>query len=381
MSDGAAAAAAATEGNAPSAASVLTTIVLVLGAIAARVVADSVLARLDRSARRAEAAREFLQAARLDSAGQYDQAVNRYRSAIALDRSNRGFRLGLARALMAGGRLVEADSTLAGMLRDDATDGAANLALARVLVREGRIPEATSYYHRAMYGRWDDRHGAGKRLARLELIDLLARTGAKEELLAELLPLEVEGVADTALQRRLGHLFVLAGAPERGAAIFRALLRTDGRSADSYAGLAEAEFVQGNYGAAAAHFRSAARLKPADPATARRLGLVAEVLALDPLRRGLDDAERDRRSGSLLQLAVQATERCDSAGVPDSVAAVVDSARRVLATDSVTVSLGQSSEAKLELAERLRSLNGAACRESPTDQERALDLVLQRLAD
>jgi tetratricopeptide (TPR) repeat protein len=374
-------AAGASPRSAPSTMSVLGTLVLVVAGIAVFIAVDTFLAGLDRAARRSEAAQLVREANRLTAEGREREAVERFRTALSLERGNRDYRLALVPALVADGRLREADSTLVGMLHDDATDGEINLALARVLVREGRVPEATSYYHRAIYGRWPNHPEINRTRTRLELVELLARSGAKEDLLAELLPLEAAGLADTALRRRVGHLFVLAGAPARAAAIFRELLRRDGHSADSFAGLAEAEFVQGNYRAAAESFRAATRLQPRNPETTRRLQLVAQVLALDPMQRGLNAVERDQRSAALLQLAVAATERCAGPGLPDTVRAVVDSARAVLSTPVSASHLDEASELKLDLAERVRRLGGSQCRESPTEPERALDLVLERLAD
>lgn len=364
-----------------STASMLGTLALVVAAIAALVVVDSFLARLDHAARRSEAAHLVRDAGKLAAEGRKRLAVERFRTAVSLDRGNRAYRLGLVHALVADGRLAEADSTLDRMLAEDATDGELNLVLARVLVREDQVPEAISHYHRAVYGQWATDPEAARIKVRLELVELLARTGARDELLAELLPLQAAGVSDTALERRIGHLFLLAGAPDEGAEVFRELLRHDRSNADSHAGLAEAEFMQGNYRDAEASFRAASRLRPRDSATARQLQLVGQVLTLDPLRRGLSAAERNRRSGLLLQLAVEATDRCPGPDLADSLRPAVDSARAALRATAPRGALLEAADAKVDLAERLHAFAGPRCRSSAAGAERALDLVLQRLAN
>ena len=365
----------------PSAKAVLGTLALVVAAIAVLFAVDTLLATLDRAARRAEAAQLFSQGRRLAAAGRHPEAVDRFLSALSIDRGNHEYRLDLARAQLAAGRLAAADSTLIRLLQEHGTDGEANLALGRVLAREGRLQEATAYYHRAIYGLWARDPELNRSQARLELIDLLARTGAKQELLAELLPLEGTGIADSGLRRRVGHLFVLAGAPERGAAIFHDLLRRNGRDADSYAGLAEAELAQGSYRAAAADFRAALRLQPRNAETARRLQLVTQVRSLDPMQRGLATAERERRSGEVLQLAIGATERCLGTGVSDTVRAAVDSAKAAFAAEVQPSRRDEALERNLRLAERLRALGGVQCRNAASIPERALDLVLAKLSD
>ena len=92
--------------------------------------------------------------------------------------------------------------------------------MARINAREGNAVDAASYYHRAIYGRWPVNAAGHRTQVRLELIELLARQNAKQELLAELLAVE-DQVSDTDTQKRLAHLFLAAGSPARSAALFR----------------------------------------------------------------------------------------------------------------------------------------------------------------
>ena len=118
---------------------------------------------------------------------------------------------------MAAGQTAGAETTLGAILEKDSTDGPANLAMARVQAREGRAEDAISYYHRAIYGHWSGAAEASRLQVRFELIDLLAKRGAKEELLAELLPVQEEAPEDVATRLRLGQLYLTAGSPARAA--------------------------------------------------------------------------------------------------------------------------------------------------------------------
>ena len=173
---------------------------------------------------------------------------------MAIERGNRDYLRTLAQAQFAAGRTADAESTLTELLQSDSTDGLASLMMGRVLVKEGRFAEAVSYFHRAIYGRWNE-DAAGNRLrARFELIDLLAQRNSKEELLAELLPVQDQGPRDLKIRTRLGRLFLLAGSPARAAEVYRGILHDAPANADAYAGLGEAEFARGELSRGAAQF-------------------------------------------------------------------------------------------------------------------------------
>lgn len=367
--------------GAPPATAVLTTLALVVAAIGALFAVDTFLAALDRAARRAEAAQLFERGRELAAAGRHAEAIDRFRSALAIDRGNRGFRLALAGAQLAAGRLDAADSTLLDLLAEHGTDGPANLALARTLARQGRLPEATAYYHRAIYGLWPEAPESSRAGARLELIELLAQHDQRQELLAELLPLEAAGLADSGLQRRVAHLFVAAGSPGRAVPLFRELLRDGNGDADVHAGLGDAEFTRGNFRAAAGEFRTALRLAPGDTAIARKLDLAVRVRSLDPMQRGLSPPERGRRARELLAAAAASARACLPAAAADSMRAALDSADAAVRAPERSAEMDEQLEANVALAERIWAERRAACAAPPAADQQAVELVLARLAD
>ena len=144
--------------------------------------------------------------------GRSADAIEHLNDAVSIERDNREYRLALADALLAAGRFGDAESTLDDLLQQDSTDGATNLMMARVMVREGKVTQGISYYHRAIYGRWTSKPAENRVAARFELVDLLVQQNDKEDLLAELLPLQEEAPRDLATREKIGHLFIVAGA-------------------------------------------------------------------------------------------------------------------------------------------------------------------------
>jgi tetratricopeptide (TPR) repeat protein len=252
---------------------------ILLAAVAALAFAaiDTVLARTERYETAREAARLADEGRRLMKQGKYDAAIESFRSAMANERQNPEYPLELGRALRTAGRLQEAETTLEHLLENNAMDGAANLAIARVFVRQGEFEAASFYYHRAIYGQWKADEIQKSRLqVRFELADLLARRNKKQELLAELLPLQTEAPADEATQQKLANLFLTAGSPARAEDIYRAQLR----------------------------------VHPRDAALREGLNLTTQILRLDPMRPELNERERFQRSVHVLQLVMDRASAC-----------------------------------------------------------------------
>lgn len=266
-------------------AAVLVAIVVLLGV-------DTWLAKVDRAESKAHAANLYADGRQLLARRDPLGAIERFASAVATDRTNVAYQLGLAEALSAAGRLGDAEAALNVALERAEMDGAANLLMARVQLAQGRTEEAKSYFHRAIYGRWRGDTLRERLQARFELISLLSRQGARQELLAELLPIEEAAPDSVELRRKLGHLFIQAGSPSRGIEIFRKVLQRSPNDGDAYAGMGEAALALGNFRTARADLQIAARLLPRDTAVARRLALADSVLLLDRGQRESGSVER-----------------------------------------------------------------------------------------
>lgn len=359
--------------------SFLRTFALVFLAIAALFAVDMFLARMERAESRVEAARLFNEGRALMQRGKKEEAIERIRDAIAIERDNRDYLRTMAQAQFAAGKTADAESTLTDLLQRDSTDGLASLTMARILVTEGRFPEAISYLRRAIYGHWNEDPAGNRLRVRFELIDLLAQHNSKEELLAELLPLQEEAPHDVQTQLRLARLFLQARSPTRAADVFRGILHDAPDNADAYAGLGEAEFARGDYRTAQRDLEAALRLAPDDHDTRQRLDACNELLTLDPTRRGLRPAERFERSVKLLDLTLDQTRQCSGESPSPQLQELLDQAGKALTARVRAACEAEASESNLDLAEQLWQAGRKECVPPPV-ADSPLALVLARLA-
>jgi tetratricopeptide (TPR) repeat protein len=356
------------------------TLALTLLAIAMLFATDVFLAKTERTEARTEAVRLFAEGQLLTQQGRGSDAIERFKDATSMERTNREFRLALADALLLAGRSGESEHALNDLLEKDSTDGAANLSMARVLVKQGMMPEAISFYHRAIYGQWASNPAANRVKTRFELIDLLARLNAKEELLAELLPLQDEAPADIENRKRIGRLFIAAGSPSHAADVFRDILRRHPQDPDAFAGLGDADFARGNYQTAQGEFLTALRLKPEDQNIRQRLDACSQVLMLDPTRRGLTASERYHRSIQLLELTLNQVSKCAANSSTEGVRDLVNEAGKAAKRPASQSRQSEATEANLDLAERLWQIRKRECREALAGSEDPLTLVLAKVA-
>jgi tetratricopeptide (TPR) repeat protein len=365
---------------APSRQNFLVTFALIFVAIAGLFAADTFLAGVQQRAGRAEAAARYREGEAYMARGDAAHAIDRLKAATAIDRLNSRYALALGDALLRAGKGKAAAAVLNPVLERDPDDGAAGLAMARVLRSLGRPEEAISFYHRAIFGHWAGGQAAERTAVRLELVDFLAERGARQELLAELLPLESESPEDSALQRRRAHLFVAAGSPARAVPIFRDMLRRDGSDADALAGMGDAEAAQGNYRSAEVHLAAAARLRPGDAAIEAELAQVSRIRGLDPTQRGIADADRRRRSATLLGYALVAADRCPAAAADSTARPALDSARAELGRPVGATAPAAAAERLMDRAEQIWRLT-EGCAEGGTADQRAAAVVLNKLSE
>jgi len=360
--------------------SFLATFALVLVAIAGLFAIDMFLAKTDRAESHIEATRLFEEGQASLKNGDPLKAVDRISDAITIERDNRDYLRSLASAQLAAGESADAQTTLAGLLSSNSTDGLANLLMARVLVREGRAADAVAYYHRAIYGSWKVDVEGNRRRARLELIDLLAQQNSKAELLAELLPMQDNAPRDLTARVYLGELLLRADSPPRAADVFRGILHESPSNSTANLGLGEAEFAQGDYRAAEKSFQTVLRLAPDDPKGRHWLDVCRELLQLDPTIRGLASSERWRRSLTLVRQVRNDVDSCvreDSSEELKEWASKADAALKTPAKEPRTAD--DDFEANLDIAEQLWQIRQKECQPQASNDS-ALALVLKRLA-
>jgi tetratricopeptide (TPR) repeat protein len=321
---------------------------------------DLSLARIDRSESAAHAASDYEEGVALLARNEPAKAIDRFASAVAIDRRNVNYTLALGQAKLQAGQPLEAQATITPLLDRAGNDGAVNLTMAHVMLRQQRIADAKAYFHRAIFGRWAADSLARRREARFELIDLLARSGSPGELLAELLPFEETSPDSTALRRRLGALFITAGSPARAADMYREVIRRDPTDAEAFAGMGEAALALGNFRTARSDFSMAARLRPDDARIAARFALADTVASLDPTAAGIGATERLARSRRLLEHTRAAMAACPVAAQAAGTTVVPDSAR-VLAGGARPPDRALSDAEMVRTAEALWSSGSKAC--------------------
>jgi tetratricopeptide (TPR) repeat protein len=355
----------------------IATFAIILAAIVGLILFDTALARVDARERKIYAGREFATGQRLMAAGNTSTATEHLRAATSLDAENPAYATALADAILADGRPEDAQLILAPLLERDPTDGAANLAMARVLAQEKKLDAAKAYYHSAIYGTWPGGDRSKKLTARFELIDVLSRANARQELLAELLPIQDDSTIDGDHRKMIAHLFVQAGSPARAVTIFREFLRRNPGDVDAYVGLAEAALSLGDLPTARNDFVAAQKLTPDTTSMKSRIAVVDSAIALDPSQTGLAVAEQNRRSQQLLELTVASVRKCLGAQAPD-VAPALDSTRLMLLSHAPAEGQAQSIQQTISVAVQLWGLKRARCNQ--TQDNSALALVHSRIA-
>ena len=357
----------------------LLTFTVILVTILLALAFDTALARIDKSANSASALAEYKRGQALFAARHTEEAIDHFRAAATLDRDRSIYTVGLAQAILAEGRAAVADQLLRPVLDRDPKDGPANLQLARVLVSEGKADEAKSYYRLAIIGNWQGTDAERNRTAaRSELIDLLAQSGDKEDLLSELLPLQDQAQSDSA-RRKVAHLFVVAGSPERASDMYRAILRQNPRDAEAFVGLADATLATGNFNSARDHLEAAQKIAPDDTLINNRMALTDTLIAMDPGQRGLAIDEQLRRSRVLVQKTISSARKCLDVSSPE-VAAALDSVTRGLVASAANVPRAQAIEENLSIAGTIWRMRGTRCASQNQPGEEALRLIQEKIA-
>jgi tetratricopeptide (TPR) repeat protein len=336
-----------------------------------------------RSERAARADRYFKAGNDLVLHDRSQEAVEQFRDALSVSPDNREYRLALGLTLVMIGRLEEASVYLEEVLRRDPTNGRANLGLARIAAQQERTADAVTCYHRAIYGSWPADQAANQVQVRFELAAFLEKAGMRTQATAELLAIVDRVPNDAAARKRVGRLLLDYGAPGQSADVFRGLARENNRDAEAYAGLGAAEFAEDRYAAAREAFRSALRLNASDEATQRELALCERILELDPAVRGIDPAERYRRSAALLAAILAAVEQClPKVGQPADAQPLrtwADTARQSLARQPARRAYDGAAESDLSLAEELWAASQKLCG-AASGFDAATDRVLAALS-
>ena len=307
-------------------------------------------------------------------AGRLAPAVEEYRAALLLERSDFEAERALALALVQLGRLAEAQSYLTDLLEREPASGPLNLEMARVQSANGAAADARRLYQRAIYGEWPDESVGARVGARFELAESLFSHGSTEEVLAELLRLKAElEPGDLASQRRLSALLVRGQAPDLAADVLASVAERDPANADVLSALADAQSQAGRSADERRTLRRLLALEPGRADVRERLLLVDRVLTLDPTLPDLRITTRIIRARALLRAVVDQTEPCVSAA-GDAAALRRENDARLRRRAAVT-----SDVAEEDLARSVQLWTSAATCRRPGREAEALSRVVGRV--
>jgi len=311
------------------------------------------------------------------SHGQTEAAISEFRKALLYQPDNVSYRISLAAALVAVGRLSEAHAHLEQLLQENPTDGLINLMMARVELREHQPQKALSYYERAVYGYWPASQLSQRRQARWELVHLLAQLGDRNAEIAELMQLNASAPPNEPGDRpKIGFLLLQNGAVSEASQIFHTLARSFPHDAEVYRGLGQIAFLSGEFVTARHDFERALHLDAHDMESAQALKLTETVIHLDPVLPGIGVAERLRRSQNLLNRVLDDLEQClEGRQAPNPVAQDIAAATKLLSAKAAPE--GDLIWQREDLAQQLWKDAAKVCGAVPDDK--AVETVLARM--
>jgi tetratricopeptide (TPR) repeat protein len=257
-------------------------------------VAVSGLSRAYQAQREALGQRWFSRGLADLKAQRFDSAVMEFRSALLYSRDDYAYQLNLAEALIGLKRTSEASFYLVNLWDRQPEDGLVNLELARIAAQQGQTEQALRYYHDAIYSAWPSDQESKRREARLELVEFLLSTRGKAQAQSELIALEENMGDDPAQQERVGDLFLRAQDYEHAFSAYRVSLKAERDNAAALAGAGTAAFQLGRYPQAQRYLQAAVAANPNDAQSAERLKMAEMVVEMDPFRRQIPVAQRDR---------------------------------------------------------------------------------------
>ena len=240
----------------------------------------------------------------------YDSAITEFRAALLYSRDDYDYQLNLAEALLGLKRTNEASAYLLNLWDREPENGLVNLELARIAAQRGQTEQALRYYHDAIYATWPGDQRVQRRDARVELIEYLLKINATTQAQSELIALEANLGDDPAQQLRVGDLFLQARDYQNALSAYLLCLKTDRHNHAAIAGAGLAAFDLGRYSEAERYLEEAVAAAPSDTQSADRLKTAELVLRMDPFRRQISAAERDRTVISAFEVAGERIKAC-----------------------------------------------------------------------
>ncbi len=352
-----------------------TTSALVAVVVVSLAAIDRFLAKIESSEISQTAQRDYRKGCNLLAAGEAKAALEYLNDAYSLERQNSDYELQLATAYWAAAERAAAEPLLQDVLEREPNSGPANLEAARWAAETGKTADAEAHYHRAIYGTWPAKQETNPLSTRMELLDLLARSSQKQELISELISVEALEPASVSVRNKLASLYLVAGAPNRAAVIYRSLVKEDASDVPAYEGLGNAEIQAGNYRAAGQAFFRALLKDPENRMLRDRVLILSSAIGLDPTPRQLTSAEKYRRSLRILEMALTARGRCTA---PEADPDLVKASEAIVAGKLPAHATNEMAEQVLDLAVKLWEAQPQRCQNGVSGVS-VLGLIMKKL--
>lgn len=241
-------------------------------------------------------------------------AVSELRTALLYSRDNYSYQLNLAEALLGEGRRDEASAYLVNLWEREPENGQVNLELARIAAQKGGTEQALRYYHNAIYATWPGDRERERRDVRIELIEFLLGIDARTQAQSELIALAANLDDDPSQHTRVGDLFFQARDYEHALAEYNLSLKSEPHNPAALAGAGRAAFELGRYAPAQRYLEGAVSANPSDAKLVAQLKDTTLVLKMDPFRRQIPFAQRNRIAIEDFAAAGERLKSCLAAG-------------------------------------------------------------------
>ncbi len=268
--------------------------------------------------KRAEAAAQwFARGEDLAQAGNLEDGIAALREAVAEERQNPNYVLGLARRLAEAGRNPEATQLLLRLRQDQPDDVEVNYGLARLAALNGDGADAIRYYNYAMYGLVRIGVDYDRRRIRTELIEFLLTEDEHAEALIELEALNRELPDEPDAQLQAARLSERAGGTRQAFDHYRRAATLAPKNAEAAAGVGNAAFALRDFTTASRELARAVDLGATAPDLAAQLEVARLVLVTDPLASRVASAARAARLRAGLAHAISRYDACQKETSPD----------------------------------------------------------------
>jgi tetratricopeptide (TPR) repeat protein len=244
-------------------------------------------------------------------AGDAKQALTDYRNALVYSPDNTAFQFHLAQALAAMGQGDQAQSYLLTLLDESPGSGQINLSLARIAARAGSVQDAVSYYHRAIYGVWEQNPLITRWGVRRELCEYLLDHGAWTQAEPELIALADQVPATDVTRLKVTSALLLRAAMwDRAFNEYRMVLNDDPHDEDALAGAGTAAFQSGRFADALYYLEKLSPENRTEPRWASMLETARELREANPYEAGISMRDKADRTMNAIRQAQSRLQSC-----------------------------------------------------------------------